>query len=34
MGMEWILLAQDRYKWKDLLNMVMNVWLPYMRRIS
>jgi hypothetical protein len=26
--LELILLAQDMYMWKDLINMVMNFWLP------
>jgi hypothetical protein len=27
-GMEWIYLAQDRYKWRALVNMVMNLRFP------
>jgi hypothetical protein len=25
---DWIGLAQDRYSWRDLLNSVMNIWVP------
>jgi hypothetical protein len=25
---EWIGLAQDRYRWRDLVKAVMNVWVP------
>jgi hypothetical protein len=28
-GTEWIELAQDRYKWRTLLNAVMNIRVPY-----
>jgi hypothetical protein len=28
-GMDWIVLAQDRDKWRDPLNMVMNPRVPY-----
>jgi hypothetical protein len=27
-GMDWIDLAQDRDKWRALVNMVMNLWVP------
>jgi hypothetical protein len=27
-GMDWIDLAQDRDQWSDLVNMVMNPWVP------
>jgi hypothetical protein len=27
-GVNWIGLAQDRYKWRALVNMVMNLWVP------
>jgi hypothetical protein len=27
-GMDWINLAQDRVKWRDLLNRVMNLQVP------
>jgi hypothetical protein len=27
-GMDWIHLAQDRDQWRDLVNMVMNLWVP------
>jgi hypothetical protein len=27
-GMDWIDLAQDRYQWKAIVNMVMNFWVP------
>jgi hypothetical protein len=27
-GMDWIDLAQDRYKWRALVNMVMNLRVP------
>ena len=26
-GMDWIELAQNRYRWRDLVNAVMNVWV-------
>jgi hypothetical protein len=26
--MDWIGLAQDRYKWRALVNSVMNLWVP------
>ena len=28
-GMEWIDLAQDRDRWRVLVNVVMNLWVPY-----
>jgi hypothetical protein len=27
-GMNWIHLAQDRYQWRALVNMVINLWVP------
>jgi hypothetical protein len=27
-GMDWMDLAQDRGKWRALVNMVMNPWVP------
>jgi hypothetical protein len=27
-GMDWIELAQDRTRWRDLVNVVMNLWVP------
>jgi peptidoglycan/xylan/chitin deacetylase (PgdA/CDA1 family) len=27
-GMDWIDLAQDRDKWRALVNAVMNLWIP------
>jgi hypothetical protein len=27
-GMDWIDLAKDRYKWRALVNTVMNLWVP------
>jgi hypothetical protein len=27
-GVDWICLAQDRYQWQALVNMVMNLWVP------
>ena len=27
-GMDWIKLAQDRYRWQALMNVVMNVQVP------
>jgi hypothetical protein len=27
-GGDWIALAQDRDKWRDLVNAVMNLWVP------
>jgi hypothetical protein len=26
---DWIGLAQDRYRWRALVNTVMNLWVPY-----
>jgi hypothetical protein len=26
-GMDWIGLAQDRYRWRALVNMVINLWV-------
>jgi hypothetical protein len=26
--MDWIDLAQDRYRWRALVNSVMNLWVP------
>jgi hypothetical protein len=26
--MDWIGLAQDRYRWRALVNLVMNLWVP------
>ena len=28
-GMEWIDLAQDRDRWRALVNAIMNLWVPY-----
>jgi hypothetical protein len=33
-GMDWIGLAQDRYRWRALVNVVMNFWVPKMWGIS
>jgi len=33
-GMDWIDLAQDRDRWRKLLNVVMNFRVPKMRGIS
>jgi hypothetical protein len=33
-GIDWINLAQDRDRWQALLDMVMNLWVPQMQRIS
>ena len=27
-GMDWIDLAQDRGRWRDIVNAVMNLWVP------
>jgi hypothetical protein len=27
-GVDWIGLAQDRYRWRALVNLVMNFWVP------
>jgi hypothetical protein len=27
-GMDWIDMAQDRYQWMALVNIVMNLWIP------
>jgi hypothetical protein len=27
-GMDWIELAQDRYRWQALVNVVINLWVP------
>jgi len=27
-GMDWIKLAQDRDRWRELVNTVMNLWVP------
>jgi hypothetical protein len=27
-GMNWIVLAQDRNRWRALVNAVMNLWVP------
>jgi len=27
-GMEWIELVQDRDRWRTLVNVVMNLWVP------
>ena len=27
-GTDWIDLAQDRYRWRELLNAEMNLWVP------
>jgi hypothetical protein len=28
-GMDWIYLAQDRDQWGALVNVVLNLWVPY-----
>jgi hypothetical protein len=25
---DWICLAQDRYRWRALVNVIMNLWVP------
>jgi hypothetical protein len=32
--MDWIELAQDRNQWRALVNMIMNLWVPYNARKS
>jgi hypothetical protein len=27
-GVDWIGLAQDRYRWRAVVNTVMNLWVP------
>jgi hypothetical protein len=27
-GVDWIGLAQDRYRWRALVNIVINLWVP------
>jgi hypothetical protein len=27
-GVDWVGLAQDRYRWRALVNAVMNLWVP------
>jgi hypothetical protein len=27
-GLDWIGLTQDRYRWRALVNSVMNLWVP------
>jgi len=27
-GIDWIVLAQDRDRWRELVNAVMNLWVP------
>jgi len=33
-GMDWIDMAQDRYRWRAVVNAVMNIRVPKMRGIS
>jgi len=28
-GMDWIEMAQDSYMWHELVNVLMNLWVPY-----
>jgi hypothetical protein len=28
-GMDWIDLSQHRYRWRAVVNVVMNLWVPY-----
>jgi len=28
-GVDWIHMAQDRHKWRSLMNNVINLWVPY-----
>jgi len=28
-GMDWIVLAQDKDRWRAVVNSVMNLWVPY-----
>jgi hypothetical protein len=28
-GMDWIELAQDRVRWQAVVNVIMNLWVPY-----
>jgi hypothetical protein len=32
-GVDWIGLAQDRDKWRALLNVVMNLWVLYKKKL-
>jgi hypothetical protein len=32
-GANWIRLAQDRVRWREILSMVMNLWVPYESRL-
>lgn len=31
--LEWLTLSHDRGKWRSSINMDMNVWVPYKRKI-